>query len=355
MLRFNMLHYVDRMCTGMEAFSMLIPAGWVFDGGIQWSPNSSMMPASAGYRVSGIDGVEMRALPGQAFIWTNLRTIQIGFPVGSMYLGAMACPPLSPMDVIKKMILPSLRGDVAGIRVVGEEHVAIDGTLGYDAQFDSYTSSFAHGGKLRIEYESDGREMEEEIFCTVTAFEFYMPAEESQVAYVIWIVDNIYSFRAIKGTLDGFSAVFQVMMHSFRINPLWFDRYNRIVHFLKGHQTSRYHSMKQVNDETEVSDNDHKYPGMWSYRQRQEIFRWIAENVGCKISRTDEYYDPIQETSVQLPCGYGCAWTNDASEYVLSSDDHFKPEAPGAWKQMEKMSIEPPGLQPPVYSMAGHG
>jgi hypothetical protein len=94
---------------------------------------------------------------------------------------------------------------------------------------------------------------------------------------------------------------------------------------------------------------------MWSYRQRQEIFRWIAENVGCKIPRTDEYYDPIQETSVQLPCGYGCAWTNDASEYVLSSDDHFKPEAPGAWKQMEKMSIEPPGILPPAYSMAGHG
>ena len=113
--------------------------------------------------------------------------------------------------------------------------------------------------------------------------------------------------------------------------------------------------MKQVNDETELSDTDRRYSGMGSYRQRQEIFRWIAENVGCKKSRTDEYYDPIQETSVQLPCGYMCAWTNDASEYVLSSYDHFKPEAPGAWKQMEKIDHRAVGHSPPASRITGHG
>jgi hypothetical protein len=312
-----------------------------------------MMPARASYKVAGIDGVEMRALPGQAFIWTSLRTIQLSFPIGSAYLGAVSCPPLSALDTIKKMIVPSLRGDISEIRLIGEECIPIDGTLGYDAQFDPGATSSAYGGKIRIEYESDGRQMEEEIFCTVTSFEFQ--AEESQVAYVVWMVDNIHSFRAIKGTLDGFSGAFQVMMHSFRINPLWFDRYNSIVHFLKGHQTSRYLSMKQVNDETEASESNYRYPGMQSYRQRQEIYRWIAGNVGCKKSRTDEYYDSVQEITVQLPCGYGCAWASDAGEYVLSSYDNFKPETPGSWKPMEKMVIEPPGIQPPVYPMAGHG
>lgn len=354
MLRFNTLHYVDRLCTGLEAFSMLLPLGWTFSGGLRWSPNSSMMPASAGWQVSGLDRVEARAIPGQAFIWTNLRTIQIGFPVGSTYLGAISCPPLSPEDVMRKMIVPSLRGDAGYIRVVEEEQVPIDGTLGLDAQFDSYTSSSASGNKLRLEYEQDGREMEEEIFCTVNNFEFVSPLQDGDVAYMVWMADNIHSFRAEKGTLDGFSGAFQVMMHSFRLNPLWFDRYNRIVRFLKDHQTDRFNSIKHVNEVAE-SMYGYRAADMGSYRQRQEIYRWIAENMGCKKSRTDEYYDPIQETSVRLPCGYGCAWTNDESEYELSSDDYFKPEAPGAWKQMEKICIEPPGIWPTASRITGQG
>jgi hypothetical protein len=354
LLRFNTLHYLDRLCTGLEAFSMLLPRGWTFNGGLLWSPNSSMMPASAGWLVSGLNHVEVRAIPGQAFIWTNLRTIQIGFPIGSMYLGAVSCPPLSPADVLKKMIVPSLRGDVAYPLVVEEEHVPIDGTLGFDAQFDTYTSSSAYGNKLRLEYEQNGREMEEEIFCTVNNFEFMMPQQDGEVEYMIWMADNIHSFRAEKGTLDGFSGAFQVMMHSFRLNPLWFDRYNRIVRFLKDHQTDRFSSARQVNDAVE-SINIHRYANMESYRQRQEVFHWIAEKVGCKKPRTDEYYDPIQETSVRLPCGYGGAWTNGAGEYALSGDDYFTPDAAGPWNHMEKIDIESTVMHQTVPPITGHG
>ena len=86
-----------------------------------------------------------------------------------------------------------------------------------------------------------------------------------------------------------------------------------------------------------------------------ELYRQMLESRGCGKSLMDKHHDQNRETSVRLPCGYGCAWTNDAGEYALSGDDLITPDMARAWNPMEKITIESPGLAHPVSPVTGHG
>lgn len=350
MMRFRTFNYVDKACTGMEAFSMLAPADWSLEGGIRWSPDNVMMPATQGFKVSGSD-ISMEVLPGEAFFWTNLPQVRLSHPVGSRYLGATVCPVFHAGDVIKRILLPAYRGD-AGRVVIREESPATDigGTLGFESAFKNCGISSSEGASLRIEYAEDGKTYEEELFCTVTSFRFAVPSGGSDICVMFWIADHIFSFRAPAGTLDGMAGTFQSMVHSYRINPWWLDKYNRIVLFLKDRQMYRHFSLRQLSADVEKAGTSHD-AGMRSYALRQSAYRWIADGIGRRGS-TGEYYDPIQQICVRLPSGYDHAWASDTGEYLLSDHRDIHPDSGFAeiWKSMEPLSIEPPGPGPSAAS-----
>ncbi|MCB0586461.1 MAG: hypothetical protein KDD06_14215, partial [Phaeodactylibacter sp.] len=51
-LKFKKVSYIDQTGTGLEAFSLLMPADWQFTGGITWMLDVPMMPARAAFRAS---------------------------------------------------------------------------------------------------------------------------------------------------------------------------------------------------------------------------------------------------------------------------------------------------------------
>lgn len=50
-VRFKTFSYIDRQGTGIEAFRLLVPSDWQFQGGITWVLDNLGMPAYAGFRV----------------------------------------------------------------------------------------------------------------------------------------------------------------------------------------------------------------------------------------------------------------------------------------------------------------
>ncbi len=343
MLRFNKLDHIDRACTGIEAFSMLVPAGWSFEGGLKWSLENTIMPAAMGFKL--FDGiVAMQAIPGHAFFWTHLPYIRASHPVGSKYLGAVVCPVLEPLDVIKDIIMPSLRPEASNIRVVEEGPVdRLEGSMGFDAGFRSFGSSSSEGARARFEYCIDGREMEEEIFCNVAVFNFTVPGRSDDLDYIFWMADHMYSFSAEKGKLERNMGVLQTIMHSFRVNQGWFEKYSRIVSYLKDHQAYRQSSLRQLSMDvdriTGVDVNDTMKP----YGQRRAASKWVAGHLDHG-EHTGDYYDPIQQICVRLPSGFDHAWASEAGEYLLSNKSDFQPDSrfTEIWKMMEKISVEPP-------------
>ncbi len=303
------------------------------------------MPASCEFTAWG-DGIAVRALPGQAFTWTSLIQVRLGHPVGSSYLGGIFCPLLEARDIIIDFIIPALRPKAADITIVDWRIQAIEGTLGFEAGFTSTGNASTEGTHIQIEYDEGGKKFEEELFCTVTSFLYKIPAGGSEIAFVIWMADNMFSFRAEKGGLDGSIGVFQSMMHSFRLNPRWFEAYNRIVMLLKERRTPAPISLRRLSSEAHMAisaDNT-----AW-YEMRHSAYGWIARNLG-RPGATTEYYDPVQQVCVRLPAGHDCAWANGDGEYVLLSPGDLPPDHNGMWKMMEPMSQDTPGREPPAMT-----
>ena len=71
-VRFKTYKYIDREGIGIEAFRLLIPADWQFDGGLRWRLDNPGIPVEASFRVRNPQGAEeFQAFPNLPFFWTN--------------------------------------------------------------------------------------------------------------------------------------------------------------------------------------------------------------------------------------------------------------------------------------------
>jgi hypothetical protein len=71
-IRLKTFIYIDQQGTGIEAFRMLMPSDWQFEGGINWTLDNPSMLATASFQVRNPKGrEEFEAFPNQPFFWTN--------------------------------------------------------------------------------------------------------------------------------------------------------------------------------------------------------------------------------------------------------------------------------------------
>lgn len=348
MLNFETVSYIDRACTGLEAFSMLLPRGWEFSGGIRWSPEEVMMPAAPAFRASG-GGVTLQALPGKAFFWTDLAQVRARYPIGAGYLGAVVCPPLDAADVIRSAILPSARPGANGLEVVDEGSLGHATAPGAGLEFKACSSSSLEAYRMHVEYETGDRKIEEEIFCTMADYRFSVPVGNHGFGYIFWMADDIFSFSAEKGKLDGSRCVLQAVMSSFRLSPQWLEKYERIKKYLKDRQVFRQSSLRQMSRDVDAVDEPDMGAVMPLHARRQSIYRLIAGALGDEAA-LGEYYDPVQQICVRLPAAYDHAWTDGSGEYLLSNDGDLVPDGSFTeiWKRMERICLEPPEADPPT-------
>jgi hypothetical protein len=334
----------------MEAFSIFIPRDWEFSGGVRWSPEEVMMPAATGFRVTG-NGITLQALPGKAFFWTDLAQVRARHPVGSRYLGAIVCPPMGPAEMIKDVILPSLRPEAAGLTLVCESPMNMEKPQPTVTEFQSRGSYLLKGYRTRAEYEIDGRSFEEEIFSTVSDHRFKVLIGGDEISYIFWTVDDIFSFSAEKGKLDKNRDILKTMMYSLRFSLQWLEKYDRITKYLKDRQVFRQSSLRQLSMDVDNVAKPDTSAMMKLYARKRSVYELIAGELGDGTD-TGEYYDPIQQICVRLPDTYDRAWANGSGEYLLLNDGDMAPDGSFTeiWKMMERISLEPTGPDPSTAS-----
>ncbi|MDY6953903.1 MAG: hypothetical protein SWE60_20540 [Thermodesulfobacteriota bacterium] len=339
-LRFKTFSYVDRQGIGIEAFRMLIPWDWQFEGGIRWVLDNPGMPASGGFRVWNPRGAEeFEVFPTQPFFWTNNQMTLSMFPVGSRYFGNEVRPLAGPVEALKRIVVPRFRQNVSGLRIVKEESLPeLARAVGAGAQSQPGVSVSAHGGKIRIEYDRKGKTMEEEIYTVVHSLAFPIQSMAGVVTNTNWYVDYIFSFKAEKGELDRNAKTFQAIAYSFELNPKWFAKYNQVVEYLIQRQIQQIHSVGQLSKIISQTSNEISEMSMKSYYERQKVNDKIADNFSQYIRGVDKYYNPIEEKHVELPAGYDNVWTNSLGEYVLSESPSFNPNIGSNlnWRKIER-------------------
>lgn len=339
-MRFRTFKYVDAQGIGIEAFRVLIPSDWKFEGGIRWILDNPGMPAVASFRIYNPNGAEeLEVFPNQAFFWTDNPTLLQTFPVGTRYFGNEVRPIVEPLQALKGIILPRFRGKADGLRIViGEPLPDLARSLGAGTRTQPGAGTTAEGAKIRIEYQRGGRWMEEELYGLVESISFPIQSMFGAFTNTNWYADYLFSFKAEKGTLDANSKLFQTMASSFQVNPQWFNKYNQVVEYLIQRQIQQIRSIGELSRIISQTHNEISDMMMRSYTQRQEVYDRVAENFSQHIRGVDQYYSPVEQKPVELPSGYRQAWTNSLGEYILSDQEDFNPNIGSnqTWQKMER-------------------
>jgi hypothetical protein len=331
-MKFKTLSYVDQQGIGIEAFSMLIPSDWIFDGGIEWKFDNPGAPAVSSFSVQDPNGrSELQLLPAQSFFSTKDPLVLLYFPIGSKYYGneVRPYPSLGPSDTLTQIIIPRFRGNVTDLQIVSAQTLTDIAAL-LRAGLSAQTNTTIEAGKIRIEYKQDGTLMEEEIYCVNESV--FLDTNNT-----LWMADFLFSFKAEKGSLDSQYKLFQTMMYSFRLNPQWFNKYVQLIDYLVQQQIiiiQSYGQLSQIISQTsdEISDMV-----MQSYNDRNAANDRMAEDFSDYIKGTDTYFNPLEQNTVKLPSGYGDAWVNNLGEYILSDNVNYDPNTDTGqnWQRME--------------------
>ncbi|MEN6475966.1 MAG: hypothetical protein ABFD81_18270 [Syntrophaceae bacterium] len=339
-MRLKKYSLIDSQGTGGEAFSLLIPVDWHFEGGVTWVLDNPTMPATARFAVTNPAGYEgLEVFPNQALFWTNNRMLLGMFPIGSRYFGAEVHPVLGPEEALSAIVLPRMKAKQPGIKVIGSKSLPELAKALKAGAPQSGVQTFGQAAKVRIEYMNmAGVAMEEDIFAVVEGFSYPIQTMQGVITNTNWYVDYIFSFKAPKGKLDQNAPLFKAMTDSFRVNPGWFNAYNQVIDMLVKAQLRQIRSMGELSRYISQTNNEISDSMMRSYNERQKVYDRIGEKVSESIRGTEHYYNPIEASEVELPGGYQYVWTNPSGEYILTDSPGYNPnvESNKNWQEIRK-------------------
>jgi hypothetical protein len=335
-VRLKTYSLVDQQGTGGEAASILVPSDWRTEGTVNWVLDVPVMPATVNLRTSNPSGSEVfEGFPSLPFFWTdNQLTLAIS-PVGSRYFGCEVHPLVEPGEALRTIVLPRLRQTVTNLKITQEQDLTLPAP---PPQQPGALRTSSKAAKVRFEYQSGGLSMEEETYCSVDAL--YIPVQgiSGTTTSIFWSVANISSFKAEKGKLDASAKLFQTVIHSARVNPDWFNKYNQVVLFLIQNQIQRIESMGRLSQMLSQTSSQISDEMMQAYDERQAVTDKIANDFSQYMRGVDSYYDPIEQKNVELPSGYDNAWTNSLGEYILADNSSYNPNVGSNlnWQPMKR-------------------
>jgi uncharacterized protein (UPF0297 family) len=248
-------------------------------------------------------------------------------------------PPVGPLEALKGIVLPRFRQNVQGLKVASEQLLPdLAKSVGAGTQSQPGVTASASGGKIRILYTKSGMPMEEEIYGVVEKLAFPIQTMTGVHTNLMWTVDYIFSFKSEQGKLDSHAKLFQTIVTSFKVNPKWFNKYNQVVEYLIQAQIKHIQNVGQLSRIISQTHNEISDQMMKSYEDRQKVYDKISDNFSHHIRGVDEYYNPLEGKTVELPSGYDNVWTNNLGEYVLSESPSYNPNVGSNlnWQKIEQ-------------------
>jgi hypothetical protein len=247
--RYNMYRYIDQggirdRSTGrfLEAFHLLVPAGWKFDGGIRWQLNQKgvmgmdrmdfLVPARVAFTVTSPDGrVAMQVYPEEHFVDTSrMPAAQFGaFQPGSRYMGAIVSPPLNPAQYVVNYVIPYQRGQLPGARVVEQKAIPQLAQI-FQHEADQFNAAIGNAAPIRqgfqaaavtVDYSAGGQPTRE-IFLAVM---LYIQMPEA----TLWWPRMCVSVRAPAGETELWMPVLMTSLMSIRFDTRWIVELMRMV------------------------------------------------------------------------------------------------------------------------------
>ncbi len=338
-LRFKSFSYIDQQGTGLEAFSFLMPAEWMFEGGMTWLLDNPMMPSVSAFRVFNPNGrEEFEVFPNHSFYWTTNNQQMSLFPPGSRYFGSVVKQPVTAQVALKEIVLPEQRGGFQGLTILKNENLPeLPAAIGAGQQQAGVVSS-ATGAKLRISYVSGRVPMEEEFYGVVETMTFPTQGMYGISYNTLWYLDYIFSFKAEAGNLEKNTKIFQTIVSSFKVNPRWYAKYSNIIVYLAQQQITRIRNIGEFSRMLSMMSDQMREENLAQFEARGEVYVRVSRQFSDNILGIDRYYDPYEGREVELPSGYNYAWSNNNGEYIVTDNPDLNPNVGSNlhWELMPK-------------------
>jgi hypothetical protein len=176
--------------------------------------------------------------------------------------------------------------------------------------------------------------MEEEFYTVVSQLVIYPQGPQYFINY--WYIDYIFSFRADRGKLDTRTKTFQTMIYSFRVNPRWFAKVINVKEILTQQAIKGIKAVGRMGELIAQAGSQMREDQQRAWERRQQAQDRIAQNFSDYIRGVDRYFDPHSGREVELPSGYGNAWSNNLGEYIVTESPGYNPNVGSNlhWKQL---------------------
>lgn len=302
--------------VGGQAGSMLVPADWTHELGIQWFLHPTI-PARVVFRARSPDGRHEIALhPHRTFVQGPMAV-----SMHEYYGNTVAAPIGSAAALIRSVVLPQLRAGVVwrdeGVEPMPDLARAV-------AQLNEHpmARSTADAARLQIAYfDAGGRERVERHFAV------YAVQQVGPVTY--WQGMFLVTVTSDRAGIDSATAHIPVMLGSIRMDERWFNRMQQISDAFQqlamaNVELARRQSqiIRDVNDAVTAS--------------RRAAYEATSRAMDRSMDRFSEYIRGTERwqnhhgEAVTLPSGYEHAWQSDNGSILVSNNPNLDPNTDAA-------------------------
>lgn len=341
-LRLRTQIVVDTQGMGEEAFRLLVPKDWRFEGGVEWQLDRFPPEAYSGYRVTSPDGKAIfEQFPHVSLFWSDDSTLQgtyaqNGFPVRQ---------PLSAQDALTQLYLPHYRPEATSAQLLEGQTLPSLAQQALQWQqlilrifnsvspFEFQYELRSDAARAKFSYKEQGEAVMEDVTLVITYFVAYIPSMYGQIPAITWIA-TATSFRAPAADMPRRLETFRAIAASHQDNMVWHEHVTRLLATVTRQQLRQqraiFEQFQRIR-QTQAETSDMLYE---SWRKRSDAYDRIFDNYSRSLRGVDVYEDPISSRQVELPNGYRHAWSN-GSDYLLSDEAGFDPNAGSSQRWVE--------------------
>jgi hypothetical protein len=322
----------DTQGTGGEAFRLLAPRDWRFEGGVTW--NTQRFPADAltSYTVTSPDGASVfEQFPHVLLFWAEDQMLQQSYAQN----GFEVLPPVSAEQALRELYLPSYRPEAAGAEVLETQPLPelAQQVLAWQQAvlniFNSISpSNFqyelrADAARAKFRYTVAGKPMIEDATVAITYFVAYMPSLYGTVPAITWSTAPT-SFRAPAADIDHRLETFRIIAASHRPNFEWSAAIARLHAVITRDQLRQQQRIFDRLRQIQRTQSETSNMLFESWQRRSQTYDRIFDNYSQSLRGVETYSDPVSSRQVELPNGFNHVWSN-GSDYVLSNEPGFNP------------------------------
>lgn len=335
----------------IPAMDLLTPAGWTFEGKVQWG-NRGCFPdfAAISFHMQSPDGkIIIEGYPSFSWQFVDNPSVQrylIAENQQGLKVGLKPCPVIQPQPaatVLTKIIVPHLRPgkDIAAMETSADlDQFIKDRTAEVQGRAGQNVQLHADEARARLKYDADGAPVEE--WISAVSMAETSPSGDGRGGHRI---DNkaimIMSMRAPAGQLEANERLLAAVRGSIHLEADWERQYLTMVDQLNTAQQQQ----RAARDEIIHQFQQQEIAAIQGVVANQQQGSNQAVHAETQYLRgVETYRDPSTGRQLELDNKYGNAWLNsNGTDVILSEDPNLNPSSvqQGSWTPLQHVQASP--------------